>query len=316
MHHVRLFIYTALALVLLLPGCSSTGPTHPVDPELSIKAKSARAAFNRGEFALATLLYHEALQRARLMDDAGEIGNNAYNLAACYLEEGNYDRPGPLLIEARQAFLRLGAIPPDLLLLEARTAFLQGRMEETDRLIREGLEEEQEPLQPAYRGQFLLLKARLDLAAGDPEGAEKRLKAAGEDLAETEDISLDAEYAALEGDLQLLRGAFGPAGKAFDRQAELLRRQRRYRSMARVLGKSGEAYLRADDFCRAGDRFFRSARSLFARKDMTGSLAMIQSALEAMEDCDQGALREEIRGLFEDIKTIAEVSPTEAPPEK
>ena len=306
MHHVRLFIYTAIALILLLPACSSTGPTRPVDPELSLKAKSARAAFDRGEFALAILLYHKALQRARLMDDAGEIGNNAYNLAACYLEEGNYDRPGPLLREARQAFLRRGGIPTDLLMLEARTALLQGRMEEADRLIRKGLEEGNEPLQPAYRVQFILIKARLDLAAGDPEGAENKLKAARETLSKIEDISLAAEYAALEGDLHLLRGSFGPAGKTFDRQAELLRRQHRYRSMALVLGRAGEAYLRADDFCRAGDRLFRSARSLFARKDMAGSLAMIQSALEAVEDCDQDALREEIRGLFEEIKGSVE----------
>ncbi|MFH1039204.1 MAG: hypothetical protein V1789_11120 [PVC group bacterium] len=314
MYTVKLSGYITAVLTLLLTACSSSGPARRIDPELSQAAASARMAYDRGEFKLAARHYRLALQRARVMDDAGEIGNGAYNLAACCLEEGDLDRAEDLLGEARRAFLQAGGIPTDLPLLQARVALLQGRPEEAESLLREEVCVDQGSLTPAVRLQAAFLRTRLAILADDDQAAASELVAARQLLEETEDDLAAAEYAALEGDILLREGSASEAGAAFDRQAGLLRRSARYAAMAGALARAGDAYRRAGDYCSAGDRFFRSARNLFARGDITASLEMITSAVETGEQCEQEAFREDVRGLFEEIRKVVPAPPDSETP--
>ncbi len=309
MYTVKSSGYMVAVLILLLTACSSTPPAQKVDPELAQAAKSARTAYDRGEFKLAARHYLLALQRARVMDDAVEIGNGAYNLAACYLEEGDLAGAEELLRESLQAFQQAGGVPADLFLLQARIALLRDRPEEAERLIREAAAANENTLSTGARLQIAFLRTRLAILADDDRAAEKELAAARELTDQTEDDLAQAEYTALEGDILLRKGAGSEAGAAFDRQADLLRRAARYEAMARALGRAGDAYRRAGDFCRAGDRFFRSARSLFARGDIPASLEMIAPAMETGEQCEQESLREEVRGLFEAIRAAVPEPP-------
>ena len=125
----RLFV----ALILLtLVGCatSPTATVPPKDKELSRASDRARAAFEDGATARAIDLYTRALNRARAMDNATEIANTAYNLALCYIVEGQLDQASASLAEAEAAFERSGSTPPDVLLLEATVAQRQGKLEQ------------------------------------------------------------------------------------------------------------------------------------------------------------------------------------------
>lgn len=298
-----------MALVLLLTACSSSGPVKQVDPELYRIAKSARIAFSRGEYEQAARLYRRSLNRARAMDHAVEIGNNAYNLAACSIELGEYDRARELLDESRAAFQHTGDLPDGILILEVKIALAQGVTAEAEELLASVGEGGEDSILPEILVQYKLLRADLALRLNDPDKARRELKVLRDDMRELGAEALQAEADRLEGELLLMEGKFSAAGSAFDRRSELLRQVEQYRAMAITLGRAGEAYRDSGAYCQSLDRFFRSARSLFAQGDPTGSLIMIESALEVARNCEEESLRQRFRDLFEEIKEAVEDIP-------
>ncbi|MCX7011124.1 MAG: tetratricopeptide repeat protein, partial [Candidatus Sumerlaeota bacterium] len=135
---IRLF--SALTL-LALGGCAlwPTSSAPPGDKELLRNSNLARAAFDGGDIAKAIGLYEKALNRARAIDAAIEIGNAAYNLALCQFTLGRLDQASASLAEAKAAFQRGGNIPADALLLEATVAQRQGKPEQALSLADEAL---------------------------------------------------------------------------------------------------------------------------------------------------------------------------------
>lgn len=160
-----------------------------------------------------------------------------------------------------------------------------------------------------------LLQVRLALKIDDREQIRQELEAVHDALRDVDVPALEAEAAGLEGDFRYRDGSFKQAAEAFDRQAALLRKEQRYPAMALSLGRAGEAYRKDGASCRSLDRFFRSGRSLFAQGDTSGSLEMIQSAMEAAVDCDQELPREQVRELFNEIRDVVKFnSPHPTPP--
>jgi len=298
--------------LLLLAGCASSRPARPVDPELSGLSQSGRAAFERGDYKLAARFYGMARHRARVIDDPAEIGTVTYNLAAVRLELGETERAAELLREARRAFSRGPGVPVDLPILQARVALLRGRPAEAEEIIAEGTAGGEKDLEPAVRLQFQLLRARMALAGGDMETARTILEELRDPVGEMENNLLQADYASLSGELLFLEGDYAAAARRFDREAALLFAAARYRGMTRARERAGRTYFLAEDFCPAGDRFYRAARSRAARGESAAALELLQAALEAAEGCPQEALREEIFGLLIELEQALEETPPPA----
>ncbi len=309
MYKVRISIYSVLGLIIFLTACSGSGPVRPVDPELYRTAKSARTAFGLGEYEQAARLYRRALNRARAMDDAVEIGNNAYNLAACSMELGEYDQARELLEESRVAFHRTGDVPEGLSILEIKTALARGNLKNAEELMASisGMDS----FSPEIRIQYKLLRADLALRLDEADKARLELSGIRNELRKREVDALDAEADRLEGELLLNEKKFMAAGGLFDHRADLLRETAHYRPMAIALGRAGEAYWDGRAYCKSLDRFFRAARSLFAQADTTESLNMLSFAMEVSRDCDHESLRQNVRELFEDIKETVKIIPEE-----
>jgi tetratricopeptide (TPR) repeat protein len=252
----RLVIVLAL---LTLAGCT-TSTVPPKDKELSRTSNLARVAFEDGSASKATDLYGKALNRARAMDDATEIGNAAYNLALCHLILGYLDQARASLAEAETAFRRGGSMPPDVLMLEAMVAQRQGRLDQALSLADRVLSASPDP---SHRLQVALLKGTIACAQGDPARARTALVEADKHL--VTHAALLAGRERLAGNLFLLEKSPAEAATAFDRAAALFQKAKHYRDMASTLRRAGEAYQQAGDLRRAEDRLSRAGRSLAAQ---------------------------------------------------
>lgn len=289
------------ASLIFLTACASSPPVRPVDLNLSSLSRSGRAAFEAGDYKLAARFYRMARQRARVIDDPGEIGTVTYNLAAARLELGETEAAAELLREARRAFMRGPGVPVDLSILQGRVALLEGKLEDARQTIEGNLAEGKKELRSEERIQIQLLRARLALADGDLQAVRVILDDLNPAMSKQDDI-LNADFLSLNGELLLREEDFHQAGEAFDREAELLQRSARYRGMTRARQRAGRAYLEAGNFCPAGDCFYRAARSLAARGETVAALENLQSALTAAEECPEENLREEVGALFVELK--------------
>lgn len=304
----------AAAVLLLFSGCASSPPERTGDPELSSLSRAGRDAYERGEFKLSARLYRMARDRARLIDDPGEIGTVTYNLAAAALELGENERAEELLAEARRAFSRGPGVPADLVLLQGRLALLAGRVGEAEGFVAEGLAAGEEALGRRTWVQFRLLEAEAALAGGDPESGREIFNGLGPAIRKIDDPLILAGGLSLEGELLFLEGDFPGAGKIFDREAELLRKEGRYRGMTRARSRAGAAYLAAEDFCPAAERFYRASRALFARGETLSALEEIRSALAAAEQCPEETIRAEVGSLFIELRESLPGNPPPVPP--
>lgn len=258
--------FTALALLTL--ACCATSPTsteEPKDEKLSRADNLARTAFEDGATAKAIDLYRKALNRARAMDEATQIGNAAYNLALCHIILGQLDQASASLAEAKAAFKQSGSNPADVLLLEATVAQRQGKMEQALSLADEVLSASPDE---NYRFQASLLKGTIACDQDDPARARTALVEA--DNYHVTNAPLLAARERLAGNILLLEGNPAEAAAAFDRAAALFQEAKHYRDMALTFRRAGEAYQEAGNTQRAEDRLFRANRSLAAQgKDTT-----------------------------------------------
>jgi tetratricopeptide (TPR) repeat protein len=250
-----------IVLALLAHVGCATPPSAPrKDKELSRTSDLARAAFEDGATARAIDLYGKALNRARAMDDATEIGNAAYNLALCHILLGQLDQASALLAEAKAASNRSGSNPADVLLLEATVAQRQGKLEQALSLADQVLS-----ASPDENDLFqaTLLKGTIACQQDDPARARTALAEA--DKHHIANAALLAAKERLAGNIFLLEGNPAEAAAAFDRAAALFQKAKHYRDMALTLRRAGEAYREAGDTQHAEDRLFRAKRSLAAQ---------------------------------------------------
>jgi tetratricopeptide (TPR) repeat protein len=248
--------------LLTLVGCatSPTSTVPPEDKELSQTSNLARAAFEDGATAKAIDLYGKALNRARAMDDATEIGNAAYNLALCHILLGQLDQASASLAEAKAAFKRSGGNPADVLLLEATVAQRQGKLEQALSLADLVLSASSDE---SHRFQAALLKGTVACQQDDPARARTALAEA--DKHHVANAALLAARERLAGNIFLLERNPAEAAAAFDRAAALFQKAEHYRDMALTLRLAGDAYREAGDTQRGQDRLFRAQRSLAAQ---------------------------------------------------
>ncbi len=298
--------YLTLLLVLGAASCSTPRVDPSADPEISRVASLARKATAEGQYDQAASIYQRALVRARAMDNSAEIANNAYNLAMCMIKLQKFDDARPLLSEARREFERLGQPIADILLLQAEMARAVGRFDEAVSLADQVIPSLKSGATPAYRLQVALIKTVSACDRGDAVTAKKEFAAVQKEAGSVEDPFLRAQAANASGRILLLDKDPGKAAAEFDREADLARKAGKYHDMALALGRGGQAYLDAGVLLPASDRFYRSARSLYAQQDLPGALKMIQPALDAAKAANDDESLRRIITLFKDIKEDVE----------
>jgi len=261
---MRKFFITLTLLTLVGCTTSPTSTLPPKDKELSRTINLARAAFEDGVTSRAIDFYRKALNRARAMDDATEIGNAAYNLALCHIIIGQLDQASVSLAESEMEFKRSGSNPADVLLLEATIAQRQGKLEQALSLADEVLSASPDE---NYRFQIALLKGTIACEQDNPARARTALVEA--DKHHVTNALLLAARERLAGNILLLEKNPMEAAAAFDRAATLFQTAKHYRDMALALQRAGEAYREAGDRQREEDRLSRATRSLAAQGEKT-----------------------------------------------
>jgi tetratricopeptide (TPR) repeat protein len=291
-----------MVLILFAAGCATPPPAKPADPELSRLTSAARTMFERGSPEGAARLYLRALDKARAADDPHEIGMAAYNLGACMIDLEQYEEARGLLKEAEIEFQRTDRETADIVLLDAKALRLGGKYDEAVKRADEILPAVKTGDKDVYRAQAHLLKAQVACDRGEAEWAHKEMGKAEDALGAMSDVMLEAEAAGVAGRVLLLEKGPEKAGGEFDRQAGLYRKAGKHRAMALALGRAGQAYAEANDPFHAGDRFYRSARSLFAQGDDVGALRMLEGGLAAAEKSqDEDSIARAV-ALFKEIR--------------
>ena len=126
------------------------------------------------------------------------------------------------------------------------------------------------------------------------------------ELENTGDPILKADAAGIAGRIALLEKDPARAAQEYDRQADLCKRAGKFRDMALSLGAAGQAYLDANSLVPSVDRFYRSARSLYAQGDELAALKMVEAALTSGEKAgDQDSVMR-TKALFDEIKKKVE----------
>lgn len=287
-----------LALALALAGCATTPtPTERPDPNLAQFVSSAAQAFRLGSYERAARFYQLALQRARAMDDAAEVGKQAYNLAACLLLAERPSEALPLLDEAEAAFARIRRDRGPVLLLRARALRAIGKPDEARAEIQR-LVESRTPT--AIQCQGWLLYGQLACDAADASEAALALARARALL--SDDPALRAGVAGLAGRLALLNEKPADAGLEFDKESEYLRRAGRFRDMAESLARAGAAYLKSGARDAAANRYYRAARSWQGQGDPVRALRALEQLLSAAGPDSTDVWTPALEALFREIK--------------
>jgi tetratricopeptide (TPR) repeat protein len=261
-------LLSSLLAALLLASCAPRRePPPPTDQELGRLTRSARAAFDQRDASQAVRLYEQALERARALDDAAEIGNSAYNLAVSLIAAGQYERAEAMLREAQSGLDRAGENLADVLLVQARLAQLQGNHAEARHWVEQVLAAPGSNPDSGHLVQAALIRGSIAFENGDGAQARSALLEAEKTIRQTADPALRAGLEQLRGKVALLEHQPGLAAEAFDRSAGLWRKAGRYRDLARDLARAGEAYQETGRLAVGGERFLRAARSSFAQGD-------------------------------------------------
>jgi len=298
-----------LTMLLAAAGCATTPEEKNIpdirdnDPLIVQLSDTARVAFESGEIPKAVVMYRRALDRARAMDNAREIGRNAYNLAASLIALEDWDDVPGLLGEAERETLRAGGDAGPIILLSAETKVLQrdwsGAEKVIDRL-------ETMTVSDIIRGQAYVLRARISCERNDAGRADAFLNRARGYLSKQREPGLAAAISEVAGRIAVLKGNWAEAAVSFDREAAWLQRAGRLPEMADALERAGQNYLKAGDTTSAADRLFRSARSLMAQGNYLDALRVVDLAVQNAEPGNTEGDAAAIARLFEDIRRSLE----------
>lgn len=280
-------------LVLLTVGCSNaplpTGP--PRDVVLTSAMTSGRLAFERGLNTEAVVLYGQALDRAREMDDAGAIADASYNLAAARVQVGDHAGAAAALLESEAEARRAGGNLADVLLLRAKVARLNRMPSEAVALADRVLNDRASRPTAAHRVQAHVLKGEAAVEERNWPLARQQARLAQNALGRvgaTVSPALLAGVVGLRGEIVRGRGDLAASAPLFDRRAELLRQARLYRDMADAIEASAQAWMALGKPAEAGPRFYRAARAASAQGDAARARSLLSEASDAA-----GAARDE-----------------------
>ena len=246
----------------VLAGCAAPKAQF-TDADWVSHSSTGRGAYERGDFRRAADAYGRAQQRARALDDADALAVAAVNRATCLVAAGQ-PREARAAVDEALADLRVSAgRRTELLAAGARADAALGRADDVRMRAEQVLATE---ASPALRAQAALALAGAELDRGEKG---KALQALSDGLSAKEwsrlPASLRAEERELNAGIATADGRAREAAAALDEAAAQWKEAGRLPEMARALAKAGRQAQAAGDLAGACDRFWRSARSLWAQ---------------------------------------------------
>ena len=295
------------AFYLMLPGCAGPMPDTRVeiDSEFSRSMTAGRLAFDQGLIEQAVRFYQQALRRARAMDNAAQIGDAAYNLAACWIRLNQLENARNSLDEAKTEISGIHGNIAEIQLVEAKVARWQGHLKEALTLADQALSSQESKPTEDLRLQVYLLRGQIACDEGDAAQALKELQKAKSIARLVSRPPLQADISALAGRIHLIKNEHILAAREFDSETRLLRNAKRYPRMVRALQNAAEAYLSADNYSLAADRFFRAARSTFAQGQNSTAIKLGHLALAAAKKAEDQSVKIRVQNLLDEIEAAS-----------
>lgn len=268
-----------LASVMVFSGCATPG-SGPLDPEVKLLSGAAGTAYQRGELDRADELYRQARQRARLVDDAGEVVRNTYNLALCRMAAGRLDEAGNLLKQAGALAGKRGLDASRILLAEAELSRLSGDKDGSARLAREALSA---GVDHEGRVQSLLLQGEAEAVGDRMQEALAHFKAAEARTTDQTPALIRARLDALAA--RLIREKRLAGDEAFRQasRAQWLKKAGQYRMMVQALDEAAQCYEHDSKWNEAFQCRIRAAQSLLSAGDKVSALAMLRKSADLAE---------------------------------
>lgn len=141
----------------------------------------------------------------------------------------------------------------------------------------------------SYVAQIELARARLAATQYDCGGAKRHLREATQLSAEICNLALQADRHDVAAMIFDLESNFLQAGAHRDREVDLLRIDRQYGAIPKILDAAAESYLRAGRLDLAIDRTIRSSRIWLARGELDNAWQRVSDASKLAEECDCNA---------------------------
>ncbi|HET6223611.1 MAG TPA: hypothetical protein VFE11_15665 [Dongiaceae bacterium] len=286
----------SLLSVLALAACGGGGPVDsgpPPDVKLDQANNAGTQALSMDLPSLAVRQYKVALSRAYERDDAGAIGDVAYNLALAQMKAGDAKGAVATVRETRAELdRRRAAVPPELILVQAAASYRSGDLGAAAAAAQDVLDRGAKDPDVIRRAWFIR-----GLVAADRSDAAGLAQAIAALAAPTKQADLEADRQELQGRAALL--ANDPAGalSLFEQSATNRQQALDYRGMARALSLAGDAALRSGRAADAADLFLRAGRSALLQGDTATAAPLLKRAEDLGKQTGQVGIVEEVTRL-------------------
>jgi tetratricopeptide (TPR) repeat protein len=285
----------SMLALIALAACGGGAPvdTGPLpDVKLDQANKAGTQALSMDLPGLAVQQYKVALSRAYERDDAGAIGDVAYNLALAQMKAGDSKGAIATAREARGELNRRRApVPPELILVQAAASYRIGDLGAAAGAAQEVLDSGAKDPDVVRRAWFI----RGLVAADRSDGA--GLAQAIAALPPTKQADLEADRQELQGRAALLANDSAGALGLFEQSASNRQQALDYRGMARALSLAGDAALRSGRAADAADLFLRAGRSALLQGDTATATPLLKRAEDLGKQTGQTGIVEEVTRL-------------------
>jgi tetratricopeptide (TPR) repeat protein len=239
--------------------------------------------------SVAVRQYKVALSRAYERDDAGAIGDVAYNLALAQMKAGDSKAAIATAREARAELdRRRAAVPPELILVQAAAAYRSGDLGAAAGAAQEVIERGSKDPDVVPRAWFIRGLVAADRS--DAAGLAQSIAA----LPPSKQADVEADRQELQGRAALLAGDSAGALTLFEQSAANRQQALDYRGMARALSLAGDASLRSGRAADAADLFLRAGRSALLQGDMAMATPLLKRAEDLGKQTGQTGIVEEV----------------------
>ncbi len=287
--------WIAAVAVAWAAGCAAPPAPRFTDADWVSHVTTGRGAYERGDYRRAADAYGRAQQRARALDDAEALAVAAVNRATALVAAGQAAEALAGLDEALADARIESARRAELLVAAARAE--QARGQPAAALERAAAALKLNPA-PALQAQALLAQSGAELAQDDPAAATRALAKMPAKAWAALPESLQAEQAEMRAAIAAAEKKPKDALARQDEAAALWKKAGRLPDMARALAAAGRQALAADDLAGAADRFYRSARSLWAQGLRPEALRVLEEGVAVAERLEDESVAKKLGELF------------------
>lgn len=285
-----------LLSMLVLAACGGGTPVDPGPPpdiKLDQANKAGTQALSMDLPSVAVRQYKVALSRAYERDDAGAIGDVAYNLALAQMKAGDAKAAVATAREARAELTRRrAAVPPELILVQSAAAYRSGDLGAAGNAAQEVLDSGAKDPDVVRRAWFIR-----GLVAADRSDTAGLAQAITPLAPPTKQADLEGDRQELQGRAALLAGDSAGALTLFEQSAANRQQALDYRGMARVLSLAGDAALRSGRAADAADFFLRAGRSALLQGDTAMATPQLKRAEDLGKQTGQTGIVDEVTRL-------------------